>query len=63
MLLTSSSPADPGSCKNNWHTNADIPTRKRAEAALGEREQQLRTMLQTTHEAFYPVDMQEKLLI
>ena len=40
----------------------DITERKRAEAALEEREQHLRTILQTTQEAFYLVDMQGRLL-
>ena len=40
----------------------DITERKRAEAALEEREQHLRTILQTTQDAFYLVDMQGKIL-
>ncbi len=40
----------------------DITERKRAEAALEEREQHLRTILQTTQDAFYLVDTQGKLL-
>jgi PAS domain S-box-containing protein len=40
----------------------DITERKRAEAVLEEREQHLRTILQTTQEAFYLVDVQGNLL-
>ena len=40
----------------------DITERKLAEAALEEREQHLRTILQTTQEAFYLVDAQGRIL-
>jgi PAS domain S-box-containing protein len=40
----------------------DHSERNRAETALQEREQQLRTVLQTTHEAFYLIDTTGKLL-
>ncbi len=40
----------------------DISERRRAEAALEEREQHLRTILQTMQEAFYLVDTQGRLL-